>query len=148
MTGCATPPTGFVPGWRTGSVTDIVEGKDIGKGIKGGECVAALSASQITQTQFAVVRYHQGRKSRPRVVPLPVFTDLRVGDKVRINIIDCASPISRILPEVASTDQADVRRSLAYGNPLDDWRYTDCGGQWPECITFTILVASPTTNAR
>lgn len=96
MAGCATVPSGVAPGWRTGWVNHIVEEKDLVKNTKGSECVVGLSPEQIARSRFAVVRYNQGRKSRPRTVLMPDSSDLRVGDKVRINIIDCSAPISRI----------------------------------------------------
>ncbi len=97
-TGCASGPGGVAPGWRTGWVNSIAEGKDLIKNTKGSECVAALSPEQIERRRFAVVRYHQGRKSRPRTVLMPDSSYLRIGDKVRINIIDCTAPISRMPP--------------------------------------------------
>lgn len=98
MTGCATAPDGSATetaGWKTGWVNKITEGKDL-KNIQERECVAALPSDQIARSRFAVVWYPKGRGRQPRTVPIPDSSDLKVGDAVRINVLDCAAPISRI----------------------------------------------------
>lgn len=94
LSGCATAGPDS-SGWRTGWVHEIVEGRTVSKTGKGSECVRALSTEQVERSRFAVIRYHQGRKSRPQTVPLSDSSGVLIGDKVRFNIYDCAAPLSR-----------------------------------------------------
>lgn len=95
MTGCATAPGGSAteaPGWRPGWVHKIVDGKDL-KNIQERECVAALPPEQIARSRFAVVWYPKGRGRQSRTVPIPDLSDLKIGDAVRINVLDCGKPL-------------------------------------------------------
>ena len=95
MAGCASGPDGAAtedPGWRIGWVNKITEGKDL-KNIQERECVTSLPPEQIARSRFAVVWYPKGRGRQPRTVPIPDSSDLKVGDVVRINVLDCGKPL-------------------------------------------------------
>lgn len=105
LSGCATAGPDNA-GWRTGWVHEIVEGKNVRKTGKGSECVRALPAEQVARSRFAVIWYHQGRKSRPQTVLLSDWSGVLIGDKVRVNIYNCNLPISRIPPLAAATEKS------------------------------------------
>lgn len=95
IAGCATSFTGQnkeTDRWKSGLVQKIVQGKDL-KDIQERECVVVLPAEEIERTLFAVVRYSRGRGGQNRTVKIPEWSDLKVGDRVRINLADCAAPI-------------------------------------------------------
>ena len=81
-------------GWRIGWVSRIAAGKDLNN-IAIRECVAPLPPEEILRGRFAVINYPEGRARRYRTVSIPDSLTLEVGDAVRINIRDCALPISR-----------------------------------------------------
>ena len=97
MTGCAANTE--IARWKTARVMQIVEGKDL-TFIQDRECVAFLPGEQIARSRFAVISYSKGRGRghghRSRTVLIPDVADLEVGDEVRINVLDCASPLVRI----------------------------------------------------
>ena len=86
-----------IAGWRKGWVSRVADGKDL-KNIAVRECVAPLPADEILRRRFAVVAYGEGRVQRHRTVTIPDNLVVAQGDKVWINIGDCALPISKIDP--------------------------------------------------
>jgi hypothetical protein len=86
-------------GWRLGWVNQIVERKDLKEGADLA-CIHDSSPDGMTSGRFAVVWYSQTMGSRRRsalTVPIPDFLDLKVGDAVQINVLDCKKPISRYI---------------------------------------------------
>jgi hypothetical protein len=84
-------------GWRLGWVNQIVERKDL-KNDQDLACVPDISPDRMTSRRFAVVWYSHSVGARGHLaltVPIPDFLELKVGDAVQINVIDCKKPISR-----------------------------------------------------
>ena len=99
MAGCAGSFAGSATearGWKTGRVSKIVKGRDL-KHIWNLKCVAPMPSEQVARSRFAVVSYDKGRAGRQlRTVVIPDSPEIKVGDVVRINLRDCAEPVSLV----------------------------------------------------
>jgi hypothetical protein len=100
LSGCASQSTlaqWEAAGWRTGWVHQIVEGKNL-RNTQELVCVSALSPDRIASSRFAVVWYSYplgARRRQSLTVLVPDLLELKVGDMVQINILDCEKTISR-----------------------------------------------------
>ena len=100
MLGCARLPSGppyDEPGWKLAHVTRIVSGNDLDD-IKMEECVTTMAPERVARSEFAIVWYPKGRGAIRRTVLIPEGLHLAGGDHVRVNILNCALPISLQLP--------------------------------------------------
>ena len=80
-------------------MNQIVERKDLKEG-PDRACIPDITPDWTMSGRFAVVWYSQTMGSRRRsalTVPIPDFLDLKVGDAVQINVLDCKKPISRYI---------------------------------------------------
>ena len=100
VVGCARLPSGPPyddPGWKLAHVARIVSGNDLDD-IKKDECVTAMAPQRVSRSEFAIVWYPKGRGAIRRTVLIPEGLHLAGGDHVRVNILNCALPISLQLP--------------------------------------------------
>ena len=91
VVGCTTLKDTPKDSWHFGYIERIALGTE--KGIDKRECVAKLEPELVAQSRFAVVRYSSGRWRKYRTVFLPANSKLKAGDQVRMNLLDCASPL-------------------------------------------------------
>lgn len=85
-------------GWRQGWVYQMVEGRDL-RDVRTSDCASALSSDRVARQRFAIVRYAVSigaRTHQLRTVPVPDSLELKVRDRVEINILDCDVVITRV----------------------------------------------------
>jgi hypothetical protein len=98
LLGCANQSALRAPeaaGWRVAWVAKILKGRDLEKS-QASACVTSLAPELIASGRFVIVRYSTGARFRPALTfPIPESLELKVGDQVHINILDCEEPISK-----------------------------------------------------
>lgn len=98
--GLAASHADFVAGWRTGRVEALGRAGELARGMYH-DCAPRAGADE----PYAVVRYHDGGLRTRALGTTRLPPDLRVGDTVRVDVLDCNAPLellSRPAPADAS----------------------------------------------
>ena len=90
LTSCAASPYG--EGWKLGYVDEIIPGSRIDD-VASHPCIADTPTAELTTQNFVVVTYRSGRRWRYRTLPMPAFFTPKQGERVWINVVNCAEPL-------------------------------------------------------
>jgi hypothetical protein len=92
LAGCTTVYEGkynFSDGWREARVVKVGGATEIGKKPRSLDCLESATAQQLSTSQFAVLSFMAGTRSRMRVVPLRSGEAFGPGDLVYMNVKSC-----------------------------------------------------------
>ena len=95
LQGCASlysEMTDFANGWRSATVVEIGSAANIQRKMPL-DCRATLTVADAASSRFAVFVYHSGREHRYWTAPLPMRSELKIGELVWVNVRDCTAPV-------------------------------------------------------
>lgn len=84
--------------WREGRVIALLSGTDAGKGSVL-DCRRGMSADQLAHARFARIEFFSRHAWAHAEVPLRAGQQVTVGDRVEVDVRDCAESIRPLVPE-------------------------------------------------
>lgn len=87
-------PYEHAAGWRVGTVESLGVSSALGQRVKL-DCRDGASADTLASQIYVGVLYLRGRRPHERIVPLPPQTELKLGDSVFVNTVQCEMAVVR-----------------------------------------------------
>ena len=87
-------PYEHAAGWRVGTVESLGVSSALGQRVKL-DCRDGASADTLASQIYVGVLYLRGRRPHERIVPLPAQTELKLGDSVFVNTVQCEMAVVR-----------------------------------------------------